>query len=88
MFYLVDDFERRTLPTNVLQRRRGRAPWLQGLNRQAPDRPGNPDSADYLPAEIMHGHGRASHFIIELAVVNRNSGPANFLKFAPQASLW
>src|SRR6266540_1622431 len=59
-------------------------PTLQHLDRQAPDRPRDADGADDLPGKVAHGHGNAPDFGIELAVVEGDSSPADFLDLAPQ----
>ena len=44
--------------------------FLQGLDRQPPDRPGNADGADDLPGKIAHRQRHAAQFGVEFAVVD------------------
>ena len=57
---------------------------LQRLDREAPDRAGDAERADDLPAEVAHRHGDAADFQIEFAIVERDAGVADFLDLAQE----
>src|SRR5215469_2729645 len=60
---------------------------LQRLDRQTPHRTRNADGTDNLAAKIVNGHGRTTHFVVELPVVESNARAANLVTLPPQALL-
>src|SRR5579875_464825 len=58
---------------------------LQRLDRQAPDRAGDPERADRLTGKIPHRQCDAAHFRVELAVIEGDAEPPHLGDLAPQA---
>src|SRR5215472_3575974 len=57
---------------------------LQRLDGKPPHRAGNADGAGHLATEIAHRYGDAAQLRVELAVVNRELGPAYLGDLAAQ----